>query len=341
MSELGHGDRPLVSDDDLGQDGLNERVVADEANVREMRPRRRASHVLLCLVALADEDVALSVALEETQRGFVQVDSERNLPKGDTVTTMVPPVPRCECLRVGRIVARATRARSLTGKNPRTTARKQTMACRPTTRPPARPPPVRPPTRPPAPPKLKSVNGEVWKEVWTRHVDCMRVEISWGATDLPQRAFSTITAIGTSSNTWNLPTRPPHRLRHLDARILALPLALSPQAFGRDAAVTSPRAASNLSSTAPVLGVMPLRFCSDVQAATRHWRTTSTAVARATASGVISSSQRATRLSTVSARNASLIKSANSSSVRSGHRRRAAIRRNWTTTGSAAKSART
>ena len=40
MSELGNGDRLLVSDDDLGQDCLNERVVADEANVREMRPCR-------------------------------------------------------------------------------------------------------------------------------------------------------------------------------------------------------------------------------------------------------------------------------------------------------------
>ena len=157
----------------------------------------------------------------------------------------------------------------------------------------------------------------------------------------PQRAFSTITAIGTSSSTWNLPTRPPQRLRHLDARILALPLALSPQAFGRDAAPNSPRDASNLSSTAPVLGVIPLRFCSAVQAATRHWRTTPTAVARATASGVMSSSQRATRLSMGSASNASVITSINSSSVRSGHRRRAAIRRNWTTTGSAAKSANT
>ena len=63
-------------------------------------------------MALADEDVALSVALEETQCGFVQVDSEWNLPRGDTVTTVVPPVPRCECLRVGRIAARAQHARA-------------------------------------------------------------------------------------------------------------------------------------------------------------------------------------------------------------------------------------
>ena len=69
------------------------------------------------------------------------------------------------------------------------------------------------------------------------------------------------------------PILPPNRLRQRHTSFRVALLVLNPSVGKRRASGRATRIASNLPSTAEVLGATPLRFCSSVYSATRHWST--------------------------------------------------------------------